>query len=245
MLSRNYPSAGSGGVAIVAVTRHNSSVNFLLRDACFHEIIDLMNDTPESDISRDTSRDTSCDTSHDEIALKASRLLDIHNQEMEAHNRNDLALVVNSQRQAVYANDAFLKFADQHEHGAQFFGQRPGELFNCVHIEEGECGTLEHCQFCGTANAILATQNSGARAQNECVIRSYSSGFPVTYNFVVSSIPFAVDGSQYIMLYFRDIGPEKHKAALERIFFHDILNTVSGLQSYIDLLKKSSGPKTA
>jgi signal transduction histidine kinase len=37
-----------------------------------------------------------------------------------------------------------------------------------------------------------------------------------------------------------DIGEEKRKGALERIFFHDILNTASSLKVYIDLIKRSS-----
>ena len=180
----------------------------------------------------------------DQIERQASQFKEAQ-QRGPSHGKSDLALVVNAGRQAVYASDAFAALVQEHQKGGNLYGKRPGELLACIHAEIGECGSQEHCRFCGTATAILSTQRSGKEAMDEWVVRSYVSGYPVTYNFKVSTIPFTIDGDQFVMLLFRDIADEKHRSALERIFFHDILNTVSGLKSYIDLLKRQSSTPEA
>ena len=53
---------------------------------------------------------------------------------------------------------------------------------------------------------------------------------------MVKTTPFEISGSTYVMLSFSDISDQKRRGALERIFFHDILNTASSLRVYLDLL---------
>jgi signal transduction histidine kinase len=48
---------------------------------------------------------------------------------------------------------------------------------------------------------------------------------------------FSVDGTRFVLLVMSDISQRKRRAALERIFFHDILNTVSSFTVYLDILK--------
>ena len=153
------------------------------------------------------------------------------------HSPDELVMVINRSRQAVYASPKLLSvFGD---YGKETFcGKRPGELLGCIHAGADHCGTTEHCRYCGAAAAILRTQEGAAPGMNECVIQTVVDGHPVAYNFRVRTIPLEIGASDYIMLLLDDIGNEKHRAALERIFFHDILNTVTGLQSYVDLMKR-------
>jgi signal transduction histidine kinase len=50
-----------------------------------------------------------------------------------------------------------------------------------------------------------------------------------------------IDGKDYTVVSLRDISHEKRRQALERIFFHDILNTLSALTNWTHLLNRSSG----
>jgi signal transduction histidine kinase len=56
----------------------------------------------------------------------------------------------------------------------------------------------------------------------------------------VHTTPFEVAGTSYLMVSFSDISGQRRHQALERIFFHDILNTVSSFRVYLDLLERES-----
>jgi len=152
----------------------------------------------------------------------------------------DAVAVLNTQRQVVFANRALLDLA-----GAgsidELAGRRTGELFGCLHaqrLEEG-CGTGAECRFCGAAQAVRETQASGAPAARECTIVGRSRDREVSHDLRVTTTPFDLDGENFVLMSLRDISAEKRKVALERIFFHDVLNTVSSLKIYLTLLKNS------
>ena len=68
----------------------------------------------------------------------------------------DLVMVVNPERQVVFANRAVLELVNRSEEEVR--GLRPGELVECVHSDEmpGGCGTRESCRTCGAVEAVLA-----------------------------------------------------------------------------------------
>jgi len=82
-----------------------------------------------------------------------------------------VALVVNAQRQIVYANRAAATlFAVP---AAELvLGRRFGETVQCVHSREtaAGCGTTEFCVTCGAATALLATETTHAPASRACRI---------------------------------------------------------------------------
>jgi signal transduction histidine kinase len=149
-----------------------------------------------------------------------------------------LIVVVNAERRVVYANQAFLDYFDRDEVD-KACGFRLGEIFHCVHAEEARegCGGSESCRFCGAILAILETQTSGMPATKECRIASSNDGKLSNNEFLVRTFPFEIGGTSFIMVSFRDISEQKRRIALERVFFHDILNTVSSIKVYLDLLK--------
>jgi len=54
-----------------------------------------------------------------------------------------------------------------------------------------------------------------------------------------------MDGGTFLFLSLRDIAPRLRRAAVERVFFHDILNSISGLKVHLDLLRaKQASPET-
>jgi signal transduction histidine kinase len=48
--------------------------------------------------------------------------------------------------------------------------------------------------------------------------------------------PVDVEGGRLFILFMRDISAEKEKAMIERIFFHDVLNSAASLDSLVSLL---------
>lgn len=150
-----------------------------------------------------------------------------------------IALILNKQRQLVFTNQFLVDLLGA-KNISELVGKRPGELVNCVHssTNEGGCGTSESCRYCGAVNAIMECLRTGQRAQGECRITAHSpEGGEVSYDFFVSAAPFHHNGNDYVVLSFNDISNEKRRKVLERIFFHDILNTAGGLKGFLEFLK--------
>lgn len=152
----------------------------------------------------------------------------------------DLIVVLNDKRQIVYANPAMTAFMKDHN---QSCGMRPGEALDCVHAweQDGGCGTSASCGFCGAGTAIVDALNGVSRVSRECIISVRDTSSTDDLSFDVSVSPFVVDTSTYVLVYFKDSQDRRRRSALERIFFHDILNTASSLKVYIDLMKREDG----
>jgi signal transduction histidine kinase len=150
---------------------------------------------------------------------------------------NVMAFIVNSNRQIVYANRAFID-AFGFENMEKFLGTRPGEAVGCIHSskEAYGCGTSEACRYCGAVNAVLEAQRAKTRVEQECRITSTINGSLVNFDLMVTAYPITVSGGNYIVVSMQDIGSEKRKRNLERIFFHDILNMAGGLNGLMNLL---------
>ncbi len=150
----------------------------------------------------------------------------------------DYLVVLNQNRQIVFSNKAFKIFA-QKISGNIIFGRRPGEVLNCKNafINLEGCGTTDFCTTCGALKVILSSLK-GEEDVHECRIIQNETN--EAFDFRVWAKPLNVDGQNYSIFTFADISHEKRRHALERIFFHDVLNTANGLVSYISLLKDSS-----
>ncbi|MDA3944753.1 MAG: HAMP domain-containing sensor histidine kinase [Bacteroidetes bacterium] len=154
-----------------------------------------------------------------------------------------IAAVLNEQRQVVYGNKPLLD-AMGFKRFEDILGLRPGELINCVHAREmpGGCGTAEACRVCGAVNAIQDCLKSNKKIVNECRITATVDLNPFSYDFEVTASPFQYQQQRFIVLSFEDISDEKRRQVLERLFFHDIINTAGGLRGFIDFLKLTDDP---
>ena len=149
----------------------------------------------------------------------------------------NFALILNRQRQAVFVNKSFHDFLAAH--GVDdIIGKRMGNLLGCKHPPEAEggCGATEACTRCGAAQA-LALALGGAAAVNECRILSRKLGDDL--DLKVSVKPLKYGGEEFLLLSLSDISSEKRRAVMERLFFHDILNTAGGVQGLISLMESS------
>lgn len=154
----------------------------------------------------------------------------------------DIFLILNDKRQIVYSNEALLVFLGI-TNPEQICGLRPGEALNCVHAfeSEGGCGTTEFCKNCGAVNAILASLRGEACVQ-ECRILQKDSGD--AFDLRVWTTPYRLNGDLYSIFVVSDISHEKRRKNLERIFFHDVLNTAGGLLGFARLLRDADSSKS-
>lgn len=152
----------------------------------------------------------------------------------------DMMLVLNEHRQIIAVNRKLLDtfgIADP----LTLIGTRPGESVSCIHSSEGPdgCGTAESCSACGAVLTILSSQDTGEQAEGECRLVISSNG-GTALDLEVKATPLEVDGHAYTIFAIKDVGSEKRRQVLERTFFHDILNTVGGIQGIADLLADSN-----
>ncbi|MDT8287514.1 MAG: HAMP domain-containing sensor histidine kinase [Elusimicrobiales bacterium] len=143
------------------------------------------------------------------------------------------AFILNRQRQAVYVNKPFADFLS--EHGVtDFIGKRQGELFGCSHAGEGNgCGTTEACARCGAALAVAGALEGGEKAE-ECRILSVKAGEELDLR--VSAKPFSFGGEEFLLVSLLDISADKRRRALERLFFHDVINTAGGVNGLLEVM---------
>lgn len=149
----------------------------------------------------------------------------------------EFVVVLNKNRQIVaFNNKVYTAFnASSPE---QILGKRVGEVMNCIHshLMPGGCGTSQFCRECGAAKAIKFTNEKSLSAEEECKITSSVGSKEVSFEFNVYSQPIAFKGTNYTLFAVKDISGVKRKEALERIFFHDILNTTGAISGIANLL---------
>ena len=154
-----------------------------------------------------------------------------------------IGAVLDENRQIIYANNDFLSLLgiDSVE---SILGKRPGEVISCQHATEDPsgCGTTFACAYCGAINAILESQKSGKKSVKETRITRDVGGKTQSWDMNVISTPIQLSGNPFYVLVLQDISDEKRRSALERIFFHDLLNTAGGLNGLLNILKAGADP---
>ncbi len=155
-----------------------------------------------------------------------------------------IVLVLNKNRQLVYGNSALIGMIGV-EGLEVVLGSRPGEILNCIHSNEtkGGCGTTESCRYCGAVKAIQNCLETGLKTVEECRITAVNDDNTVSYDFEISASPFQFENESYVILSMNDISNEKRRKVLERVFFHDIINTAGGLNGFLEFLRTTSDPK--
>lgn len=155
-----------------------------------------------------------------------------------------IGAVINKHRQIVYVNKEFLGLLGV-EGIESILGNRPGEVLSCVHLRNstGGCGTAHACQFCGAHNAIVDSQQTGMKISREALITTRKDGKYKSLDLKIISTPINLSGHKFLALVIQDISSEKRRLALERIFFHDLLNSAGGLNGLLSLLKEGKSPK--
>ena len=146
-----------------------------------------------------------------------------------------LLTVLNINRQVVYTNQTVLNLlgaTDIH----QVLGKRVGELFGCQHaFAVNGCGTSQHCKACGAVQTMLSCVMEKPWVE-ECSITNDDTN--VTFDLRVHCSLINVKSNNFIFCSIFDISNEKRRGVMERIFFHDLMNTINGLNGISYALDK-------
>lgn len=132
-------------------------------------------------------------------------------------------LVLNPERQVVAWNAS-------RQGRAPPLGLRPGEVLGCANAHgAGGCGTSAACASCGVLGAMLGCERTGVPLDADCVI---PSGAGSSVELDVRAVPVRLDGERFTVITLRDVSIERRREALEQVFFHDLLNTASGIRGW-------------
>jgi hypothetical protein len=148
----------------------------------------------------------------------------------------NMVMILNANRQIVAANHAMLRVLNTAEH--DLLEKRPGEVVRCVRPKEGPdgCGTSRHCATCGAVNAILESQTQHAQVVRECRILTEGDSGGSALDLRVAATPVELGGERFVVVTAEDISQPKRLDVLQRVFFHDVLNTAGCIAGYADHL---------
>lgn len=148
-----------------------------------------------------------------------------------------MVLVLNCHRQIVFANRAFYQISGRSA-SESLVGKLIGNVLSC-HVagdSEGGCGTGESCQTCGALVAMLFGL-SGDESVQECVLTRHDGIVLQNLTLRVWAAPLLYSGESFTVLAGTDISHERRRLALEKTFFHDILNLVGSIRGFAELME--------
>jgi signal transduction histidine kinase len=144
--------------------------------------------------------------------------------------------VLNEERRIVFFNKALFSLTGRMEN-TELVGLKWGDALHCDRalMSEG-CGSTEACQTCG---AFIAMKEAlaGVYGTRECRFTRTLNSRTEWLDLSVSVSPAFIGEERFFVCSVRDISNEKRKAALERIFFHDVLNSATGVELLAQLLQ--------
>ncbi|MBN2654736.1 MAG: HAMP domain-containing histidine kinase [Nitrospirae bacterium] len=146
-------------------------------------------------------------------------------------------LILNKNRQVLAANNEVLD-ALKLKTMDSVIGKRPGEVFSCEHASEGPagCGTSRHCRACGAVISILAAQESHESSDNRCHMSIKTEKGYESREFRIHCSPIDIPGSGLLAFVMYDISAEVRKEVLEKIFLHDITNSLASLYAWAHMM---------
>jgi len=128
-----------------------------------------------------------------------------------------MAMVLNSTRHVVIANQALSDFAGAAEPD-ELIGLRPGDIFECVNASTGEgCGSTAGCAFCGGSSAI-ETAFLGRSNKQLCRMRRGAGSREEPLELEVSAAPVEIAGQRFMLVYSTDASSRLRREWLERTF---------------------------
>lgn len=153
---------------------------------------------------------------------------------------NAYLLVFNKNRQIVASNDSFLKSMNSNSCRV-VLGLRLGEALRCVYSDrmEAGCGTSEYCLTCGVAVATVSCLTENIPIERECALQVKNNGTEKDLFYEVKAYPFDVENMKFILLFLDDKTNEQNLINLERVFFHDIQNIITGIVLSCELINRA------
>lgn len=149
-----------------------------------------------------------------------------------------LLAILNKERQILSYNTSFLELLGVKE-PENVLGLRVGEAIGCKYSEEelGGCGTSRYCRTCGMALALVASLSSDDPVEKLCALKVEREGIESDMALKVRSQRVELEDEKFILLFIQDITREQQKELLNRSFFHDMKNLLTGIIGSTKLLR--------
>lgn len=152
---------------------------------------------------------------------------------------NSMIIIVNETRQIIFANNAIVENLG-YSSSEEILGLRLGEIIKCTYRKDNElgCGTGEHCKNCNATNVIIKSIGNHEKVIDigRIITEKIDGIFPMDIE-IVSDI-YKSNGNEYAIINISDIGDKIRKEELEKIFYHDILNSAGGVRGILQLLSE-------
>lgn len=171
-----------------------------------------------------------------EVARQASLLADDPAQRTVLETLPGPAMLLNDRWQIVAANSRLAVLVG--EPADLLTGRRPGEAFRCSEAEHAPdgCGSAPACRVCGAGRCLRALEDgSGGPLHAECRITSRGLAGEGDVARDLEAGLSRLPGTPWTLVAMRDLGAEKRRRVLERIFFHDVLNSAGAVAALADL----------
>lgn len=151
---------------------------------------------------------------------------------------NIVIMVINTNRQIVFANQALYALLKTNNPG-HVLGKRPGEVVKCIHSHKGPngCGSTPFCEDCTALEIIQRSMTLDQADSGEAIITTRFDNDESSMNIYEYVQPIDVHEQRFYVISMMDISDRVQRRFLERIFFHDILNTVGALKGLIGVVQ--------
>ena len=150
-------------------------------------------------------------------------------------------VILDNKRQIVYANkNALILFNDYALN--DILGQRLGDVLECVFSEKDleSCGEAESCKSCKLLHSTMKSLNNES-THIELQLERFSS--QIDWNLEIWTDPLVINDKKYVAISIHDLKFQKTKLDYDKIFFHDIVNTLQLLMGAIDSLRHDNSSK--
>lgn len=147
-------------------------------------------------------------------------------------------LIINENWQVVYANPAVRDLVEKGGK-AKVKGLSEGEPFHCIHSRRHlqEAGKHDCCKICGVAR-VLSLSLKGQESCEDCRLDCELTGTAANLNLRVWATPLKFNNENYSILSLADISDKQKREMLENICFHDLLNTLSSIKGFLNIMKE-------
>lgn len=184
--------------------------------------------------------------SYEEIRMEAA-IFSGGNPYAEALNMvKTMVLILDKTRQIVFANKELISklgFLSLE----QVLGKRPGEIVNCIHAADAAlgCGTVEACKNCSALNIVLKSMHESREVSGTAGFVTRIGHRQIPVEIELSITPFITEAGEFYVATMNDIRDSIRRTEMERVFFHDVLNSAGALRGYIQLLRDELPPEFA
>lgn len=147
--------------------------------------------------------------------------------------------LLNLEEKVLTVNINFLKLFS-YTNSKHLIGKRPEDMFNCIYAIDmnNHRQIADQCRKCGENLNVKESNISCNHFTERCNLTfvDETGHFDDVHNMKVNKSPFTIDGKLFYLFSITDVSNDVRRRLVERIFFHDILNTAGNILGILDVL---------